>query len=126
MNPIQLTLAVALSALAAGQATAAPKPAKTCFSARNVSNFATVDEQTINIRVGVRDVYRLDLFGTCPDIGWQNQIAIKSRGSAFICSPLDATIVSEGPFGRAQRCEVRGMHKLTPEEIAVLPSREKP
>jgi len=85
-----------------------------------------VDDRTINIRVGVRDVYRLDLLGACPDIDWQNKIAISSRGSSFICSPLDATIIAKGPFGRPQRCEVKQVRKLTPEEIQALPSRERP
>jgi hypothetical protein len=128
MKPLALTLtAGALLLLATGQATAeTAKAPKACFSARNVANFAVVDERTLNIRVGVRDVYQLDLLGICPDIESQNEIAIKSRGSSFICSPFEATIVAPGPFGRKQRCEVRGIRKLTPEEVAALPSREKP
>ena len=128
MKPLALTLtAGALLLLATGQAAAqATKAPKACFSARNVSNFAVVDDRTLNIRVGVRDVYQLDLLGICPGIEGQNEIAIKSRGSSFICSPLDATILAQRPFGRKQRCEVRGMRKLTPEEVASLPSREKP
>ena len=127
LHPLLLATA-ALIALIAGPAGAAPaaKPAKACFSARNVSNYAVVDDRTLNIRVGVRDVYQLDLMGVCPDLGSQNKIAIKSRGSSFICSPLDATIIAGGAFGRTERCEVRGMRKLTPEEIAALPSRDRP
>ena len=128
MTPVRPMIAVAILALKAGGAMAAPaaKPAKTCFSARNVSNFAVADDRTVNIRVGVRDVYRLDLFGVCPDLGGQNKIAIKSNGSSFICSPLDASIVVRGAFGRLERCEVRGMRKLTPGEVAALPSRDRP
>ncbi|WP_340646099.1 DUF6491 family protein [Phenylobacterium sp.] len=126
MKPHSLTLAIAALTLLTGATAAAAKSPRTCFPARNVSNYAVVNETTLNIRVGVRDVYQLNLMGICPDIGSQNRIAIKSRGSSLVCSPLDATIVAEGPFGRLQRCEVRGMRKLTPEEIALLPSREKP
>lgn len=120
----------ALLALAGAQASAAEprpaKPAKSCFSAHNVSNFAVVDDRTVNIRVGVRDVYRLDLLGACPDIDGQTKIGIKSHGSSFICSPLDATLIAAGPFGRLQRCEVKQLRKLTPEEIQALPSRDRP
>ena len=128
MKLLALTLASGtLLLLVTGQATAQPaKAPKACFSARNVSNFAVVDGGTLNVRVGLRDVYQLDLLGVCPAIESQNKIAIKSRGSSFICSPLDATILALGPFGRQQRCEVRGMRKLTPEEVALLPSRERP
>ena len=129
MKIISLSIAAAALPLAGAQATAEPKPAKpakSCFSAHDVSNFAVVDDRTVNIRVGVKDVYRLDLLGVCPDIDGQNKIAIKSRGSSFICSPLDATILAAGPFGRLQRCEVKQVRKLTPEEILALPSRERP
>ncbi len=128
MKPLALTLtAAALLLLATGQATAeTAKAPKACFSARNVSNFAVVDERTLNIRVGVRDVYQLDLLGICPDIESQNEIAITSRSSSFVCSPFDATVVAQGPFGRSQRCAVRGIRKLTPEQVAALPSRDRP
>lgn len=127
MKPLALTLTVGALLLGAGQAAAqATKAPKTCFSARNVSNFAVVDDRTLNIRVGVRDVYQLDLLGICPDIESRNAIAIKSRSSAFVCSPFDATVVAQGPFGRSQRCAVRGIRKLTPDEIAALPSRDRP
>lgn len=128
MKPLALTLtAMAMLLLATGQATAeTAKAPKACFSARNVANFAAVDDRTLNIRVGVRDVYQLDLAAICPDIESQNEIAIKSRGSSFICSPFDATVIARGPFGRSQRCEVRGIRKLTLDEIAALPSRDRP
>ncbi len=125
MKPYRFTLAALLLSLAASQAAAATAR-KACFSARNVSNFAVVDDRTLNIRVGVRDVYQLDLMGICPDLGSSNKIAIKSRSSSFICSPLDASIIAQGPFGRAERCEVRGLRELTPEEIAALPSHNRP
>jgi hypothetical protein len=38
---------------------------------------------------------------------------------------MDAEVVSPSPIG-PQRCAVRSMHKLTPEEIAALPPRAKP
>lgn len=112
-------------AAAAAAETAAAKPQRQCFFTRNVSNFSAVDDQTVNVRVGVKDVYRLDMLGHCPDIDWTQQIALISRGGSSICTGMDATIVVKSPIG-PQRCAVKTIRKLTPEEVAALPRKAKP
>lgn len=101
------------------------KPARQCFWANRVNNFASADDRTINVRVGVKDVYQFEMLGRCPDVDWSNQIAIVSRGTNSICSGMDAEIVAPSPIG-PQRCAVRNVRKLTPAEIAALPRRAKP
>lgn len=96
-----------------------------CFFANSASGFSVVDTQTVNVRVGARDVYRLDLMGTCPDINWNNQIALVSRGSSSICTGTGATVVTRGPTGQ-QRCPVRMVTKLTAEEVEALRPRDRP
>lgn len=103
-------------------AAAEPRPARQCFFASTVSSFSAVDDRTVHVRVGVKDVYRLDLFGRCPDIDWNQQIALVSRGGNSICSGLDATIITKGPIG-PQRCPVSKVTKLTPEEVAALKAK---
>ncbi len=123
---VALAGAAGAPALAADPAPAAETKAKRqCFSARNVSNFSAVDDRTVNLRVGVKDVYRLDLLGPCHDIDWEHEIAIQSRGSSWICSGLDATIITGSATG-PRRCAVRTVRKLSPAEIAALPPRQKP
>lgn len=124
------TAVLALTGAGVAPAFAAdPAPAagakRQCFSARNVSSFSAVDDRTVNLRVGVKDVYRLDLFGPCHDIDWEHEIAIQSRGSSWICSGLDATIITKSPIG-PQRCAVRTVRKLSLAEIAALPPKHKP
>ncbi len=123
-----LTLSAAL-ALCAGAAHAAdaakPKPQRSCFWSRDVSSWSAADERTVYIRVGVKDIYRLDLLGTCPDIDWNWKMGLSSHGSSSICSPLDADIVSRGPLG-PQRCPVKTITKLTPEQAAALPPKQRP
>jgi len=129
-----LTLAAAAVALAfaATAAAAAPNdkpadPAKRdqCFWTRMADGFAAPDEHTLNVRVGVRDVYQFEMFGPCPDIDWNQRIALVSRGGSTICTGMDAEVVTHSPIG-PQRCAVRSVRKLTPEEIAALPRRAKP
>lgn len=104
---------------------AASNSTRNCFWANSANSFNAVDENTVYVRVGVKDVYRLDLFARCPDIDWNHAIALVSRGGSSICSGLDATVITKGPIG-PQRCEVRTVTKLTPEEVAALPSKSKP
>ena len=122
-----LFLAAFAGAGASGQpAPAAPKkPAQACFYARNVSSWSAVDRHTINLRVNVRDYYQLKLLGDCGDIDFSQRIGLQSRGSDWICSGLDVTVIAPSPIG-PQRCAATGLRKLTPEEVAALPPKQKP
>lgn len=125
--PVIMLAAAAVSAGSASAATPAKpgKSAQACFWTRDVSNFQAADRSTVNIRVGVRDVYQLVLFSSNSDIDWTQHIGIESRGSDRICSGLDATIIVPGPIG-PQRIPVTSVRKLTPEEVAALPKKARP
>ncbi|MDP1597975.1 DUF6491 family protein [Phenylobacterium sp.] len=103
----------------------ASNPNRQCFFANSARGFTVVDTQTVHVRVGARDIYRLDLMGTCPDINWNNQIALVSRGSSSICTGTGATVVTRGPTGQ-QRCPVRMVTKLSAEEVEALRPRDRP
>jgi len=121
---------VALVGAFTSAATAAPsKPVPTgaqqCFWARDINSFAAQDDATVNVRVGVNDVYQLNLFSPSPDVDWTQRIGIESRGSSWICSGLDATLIIPSPIG-PQRYPVTSIKKLTTAEVAALPKRAKP
>lgn len=103
----------------------AAKSARQCFWARNVTNFASNDDRVVNIRVGVKDIYQLEMLGRCHDIDWANTIAIKSRGSNYICSGLDAELITPTSIG-PHRCPVSKVRKLSVEEAKALPKRARP
>jgi hypothetical protein len=114
----------------AGAAIAAPsKPSDKgkagCFFARDVDGFAAVNDRTVNIRVGVKDVYQLTLFASSPDIAFAQGIALKSTGSDWICSALDATVVVRSPIG-PQSIPVNSIKKLTAAQVAALPAKAQP
>jgi hypothetical protein len=126
----KFVLAAPLAALlmigAANAEPAKKAPARQCFWARDVDGFAAADDKTVNVRVGVHDVYQFEMFGHCNDVDWAEKIAIVSRGgSSLICSGLDADLIVPSTIG-PQRCPISHMRKLTPEEIAVLPKHGKP
>jgi hypothetical protein len=103
------------------------QPKHECFNARFVTSFSAPDQETVYVRVGVREVWKLKLFAPCLDVDWRTSIALKTRtGGDFICSGLDAElIVPSRAFGR-QRCLVSDVSKLSPAEIAALPKRDRP
>ena len=133
---IALGLAAAgLMAVSAAAAPAAPppdtpadtaaKPARHCFWTRQVNSFASRDNRVVNIRVGVNDYYQLELMGRCQDVDWNQKIGLVSRGSDYICTGLDAEILSPTRIG-PQHCPVKTIRKLTPDEVKALPKGAKP
>jgi hypothetical protein len=130
----KVALAACAAAVLALGATAQPaaaksppdgKPKNQCFFTQNVNGFSAPDEHTVYVRVGVRDVYKFQLMGMCPDIDWSQRIALVSRSGSSICTGMDAEIVTRTQIG-PQRCPVRSVQKLTPEEVAALPRKSRP
>ncbi|HWF00698.1 MAG TPA: DUF6491 family protein [Caulobacteraceae bacterium] len=118
----------AAAAIALAGPTAARKPhaADQCFLASNVQNFSAPDTRTVYIRVGVNDIWRLDLMTECLDLPFREHLGFERAGSdPWICHPLQATIVSR-EAGVPQRCPVASMHRLTPEAVAALPKSLRP
>lgn len=121
--PLAAALLTGLALWAPAQAAAPEKRA--CFHASNVNGFRASDDRTVYLRVGVRDVYRLDLMSPCADVNWSERIGIVHRGSPWICSGLDAEIVAPSPIG-PHACPVQTLRKLTPAELAALPKKDRP
>ncbi len=97
-----------------------------CFYARNISSFSAAGRETVNLRVGVNDYYQVKLLGTCQDIDWTQRIGLESKGSDWICSGLDVTVIVPSSTLGVQRCAASSIVKLTPEEVKALPKKEKP
>ena len=99
---------------AAGAASAG----RQCFRAQDVNGFTPVDRDTVDVRVSASRVYRLELFTDCPDINWSHRIAIRSRGSSWICtgSDLGTELIVPDAIG-IDRCLVRDVRRLGNAEI---------
>lgn len=121
-------VAPAATAPVTAAAAAAAKPAtdRACFRSDDLRNFRAVDDRTVNLLVGARDVYQAQLFGTCSDIETALSVGIRTRGGAsFICSGLDLDLVVPGSIG-PQTCPITSLRKLSPEEVAALPKKQRP
>jgi hypothetical protein len=130
MHPFALGASLAAGiafALAAGWSSAAPQgksgartSGRQCFLPRQVSGFEPVDEDTVNVTVGARTVYQLELFGICRDVNWSHRIGIRStHGGSWVCQGMDAELLVPGPTG-VDRCQVSSVRRLSDAEVEAL------
>lgn len=129
-NPFRLGLAafaLAIAALASSFASAQTPPhQQQCLYVHNINGFNAPNDRTIYVRVGVSDVWRMDLMTDCVGLSFEQGFRLRSAGGdPWICEPIQAD-VSIHDIGMPQRCPVSGLHKLTPDEIAALPRRFLP
>ena len=121
-------LAVGAPALAdPGAPDAKPRPARTCFSLSDWDNWSAPDRDTLYLKVRNREVYQVDLHRgtsmlTSPGV---HLVSIR-RGVDSVCGPLDLDLrVSDG-FGMAMPIMAKSITKLSPEQIAAIPKKDRP
>ena len=117
------------AASVANAAETSKKPTSQCFYSRDVNSWSAPDDNTVYIKVGVNDVYKLDVLGPCSGLSFAgNAIGLQSRGggpgNSFICSALDVEIVV--PDRVPNRCDVSTITRLTPADVAALPVKSRP
>jgi hypothetical protein len=125
---LALTAGVSASASEDAAKPAAHPPAKrACFFASQINGWREgPDEKVVYLDVGVRDVYRLDLFGPCHGVDTAQTIGVQTHGGgSSICDGLDVTLITNSPVGDL-RCPVSKITRLTPEEVAALTRKPRP
>ena len=92
-----------------------------CFHAGQVNDFTPRGNDVVDVRVGSRRHYRLQLAGSCPDVNWGTRaVALRTLGgSSWICQGLDAELLVPSPLG-TQRCLVRSVRRLSDAEVEAL------
>jgi hypothetical protein len=129
---VRLTAAAAILAGAVFSASAvSAQPSQShssnqCFYTRNINGFQAPNDHTLYVRVGVNDIYRLDLMNDCTGLTFRQGIGLESTpGDPWICSAIQATVVYRDT-GIRNICPVNSIHKLSPAEVAALPKRDLP
>jgi hypothetical protein len=116
---------VSLAGVAHADAPAA-KAKSNCFFVRDWNNWHAPNKDTIYLRVGVREFYKVELnYGsqmlTWPDAHLINEV----RGTDSVCYPIDLDLkVAED--GIVEPLFVKSIVKLTPEEVAAIPKKDLP
>jgi hypothetical protein len=128
MRILNLTMsALALAALAGCAAPGTDSPQSyaagsgQCFFNSDVRSFTDAAPNVVLVAVGAREAWELTLQDGCPDVGGTSKVAIVSRGRTRICAGTDAELIVPNVSGAGtQRCLVRSVRKLTPQEAATV------
>lgn len=118
-------MAAALSALPA-IAAAQPAAPRQCFFQRNLNSWKEVGDRQVNLRVGVRDIYQLELNAPCLNLRWSERLGIENRGSSSVCTGDTIILVVPDRAMGTDRCFARVLRKFTPEQAAALPPKQRP
>lgn len=91
-----------------------------CFWSSSVTGFSDAGPNLALVNLGLYETWELAVSPGCPDIDYAQRLGIVSRGgSGRICSGRDAELLIPPVSGRGlQRCLVRSVRKLSPEEAA--------
>ena len=105
----------------------APRAARSCFYLSDWHGWSAPDKNTLYMKVRNRDVYRVDLsHGTSQLTSPGVHLVSVVRGIDSVCAPLDLDLrVSDG-FGMAMPIRAKTITKLTPEQIAAIPKKDRP
>jgi hypothetical protein len=108
-----------------------PKPERQpsqCFLSRDWRGWkASPDSRIIYLRIGLSQIYRLDLADACPMLQLPNaHLVNKLRGGDWICSPLDLDLSVSDGLGGPVHCLVKAITPLSREQAAALPKDQRP
>ena len=126
--PALAALALAACAPPMGPPTTASAAPRQCFWASNVTSYRDAGgDEAVYLRVGVKEIWRLDFLGSCPGVEWaMNRVALQQRGGGgTICRGIDVDVLVND-VGFPRRCPVRELRRLTDAEVAALPPDHRP
>jgi hypothetical protein len=113
-------------------AVVAPPMTDSCFRTSEIANHTIGDDNTLYVRVGLADVYRLEMSNAC--LAGANStdplVMRQPPGAALACAPIDLDVsIRKGglaPGAISTPCIVRSIVRMTSSEVAALPSRLRP
>ena len=123
-----LTLAAAAIVALGGVAASAQEPAakaksgRACFRVNDVRSWEGVRGGKVIIRAGRDQFFEATFIGPCPEIDMTQEIVIHAQVGQRVCEGEDTTISLKGRGS----CRADLWRKLTPEEVAALPRRDRP
>lgn len=108
---------------------AGARPERQCFSPEQVRNFRQGRTGQLYLRANHDDVYELNTAGGCTDLDFAQQLAITADGGlagSRICTGDWARITVPGSTSRLSTCRARVDRVLTADQVAALPSAQRP
>ena len=129
MKRLSILISGAIAAtfvLGATEASAAA-PSRSCFQMNQLNGTRADGDRRVYARVGLHDIWRIDLANRCSSLLSQEGIILAPTGGAsLICTPLDLDLRAREIGGSSTPCIIDRISKLSPEEAAALPPKVKP
>lgn len=123
-----ILLGLDASATLAQSDAVAAKPARHCFSLSNWrGGWRAPTKDVIYLRVDSNDIWRLDLNGGSSELLQADVHLVNiARGGDTVCAPIDLDLSVADNHGFRTPLFVKSIAKLTPEEVAALPAKQRP
>jgi hypothetical protein len=120
---ITLVLVALLTPMAAVAA-----PGDACFRTSEIAAHRKADDHTLNVKVGLKDVYRLTTKSSClMGMSRSDALVIKAPPSGLVCKAIDLDLaIRQSSHGPATPCIVDSIVKLTPAQVDALPKDQRP
>jgi hypothetical protein len=116
-----------LSLGAALLATSAGAQPKACVSLRDFQGWKAPDARTVIFKVANDKFLRLDLASACSMLTKPGvHLNTVSRGSDYICDPLDLQMTVSDFTGPRMQCRVNKITPLSDADVSALPAKYKP
>ncbi|HEV2083098.1 MAG TPA: hypothetical protein VGR32_11700 [Brevundimonas sp.] len=108
---------------------AAPRAETRCFSSDQVRNFRQGRTGQVFVRAAGGDVFEIEAYG-CNDLDFAQRLAflpdVGGVGGGRVCTSDSLRIATPGATSATDVCRARVTRVLTDEEVAALPSRQRP
>jgi hypothetical protein len=121
---------VAAVAIVGGVASAAPSDTdgRNCFTVNDWHGWSSPSPDVLYLAVNFRDVYKAVLAQPVPGLNQPDTVVVSDEtGLQSICSAVDLHLILTHRGGGGRRgLIVRSLTKLTPEEIAAIPKKDRP
>lgn len=102
---------------------AQPSAGESCFRLSHLDNSRMAENNSVMyIRVYGNHYYRMDFSGACNRSG-NEPLILRPVNDDLICHAIDVTISVRGT---REGCIPTSLRRLTPDEVAAIPPRDKP
>lgn len=105
----------------------ADEPHQDCFRMSEWRGWRASGNEAMNFRVNMHDVFRVELASSAallqaPAMHLVSQV----RGGDSVCSAIDLDLKLADDHGMTEPLFVKSIRKLSPDEIAAIPEKERP
>jgi hypothetical protein len=103
-------------------AQAAPASSEACFRLSDIQNTKMQGDRTLFLRSSTGAYYRMDFGAACDNISSEPLILHPVDNSDEVCSAIGLDVRVRG----AGACIPTSLKRLTPDEVAAIPPRDRP